>query len=190
MQIVSFAAGKNRDQGRDRIFIEQFYKGCLSCGIHQSMTYQCNSLRPLFAVMAATVKHTHTLTQSKEQQQRQQVKQVVLSYVWRCFIPWPSLHFDSVFAAFVTNQQKWLKVKGDSTLPHPHPTQPPAPPPDDFKAAASFIFFLFQHSTWLRALVLMLLMKWGGVGGGRRKTPKPADTVSLKFYFRTVNAVF
>lgn len=76
MQIVSFAAGKNRDQGRDLIFIELFCKGCLSCGMHQSMTYQCNSLRPLFAVMADAVKQ-HTHMQSKEQ--RQQVKQVVFS---------------------------------------------------------------------------------------------------------------
>lgn len=88
----------------------------------------------------------------------------------------------------MTNQQKWLKVKGDSTLPH---SPPPAPPPDEFKAAASIIYFLsFSTLYMVESTRINAAHEVKRGGGGKRKTPKPADTVSLKFYFRTVNAVF
>lgn len=121
MQIVSFAAGKNRDQGRDLIFIELFYKGCLSCGMHQSMTYQCNSLRPLFAVMADAVKqHTHTHAIKRA---------AAAGETSRAFL--------SLGEAYISTQlllplwqinKSGLKLKGiqPSPTPHPHPTSSPS----------------------------------------------------------------
>lgn len=63
-----------------------------------------------------------------------------------------SLRFDSAFAAFVPNQQKCLKVKGDwSTSPAHHLTSspPPALPPDEFKAPARIIYFLSFSSLYM-----------------------------------------
>lgn len=128
MQIVSFAASKNRDQGRDLIFIELFYKGCLSCDMHQSMTYQCNSLRPLFAVIANAIKHTHTHTikRAAAAAAGETSRASLMSGA-----PW------SLGEAYISTRlllplwqinKSGLKLKGiqPSATPHPQPTSSPS----------------------------------------------------------------
>lgn len=78
--------------GERSCFHSTVYTGCLSCGIHQSMTYHCNCLHPLFL---ATLWNTHT--QSKEWQR------VVLCCLTLSYPPRYSLQFNSAFDAFVSN---------------------------------------------------------------------------------------
>lgn len=160
-------------------FIWLFYKGCLGysgCGIHQSMTltYRCNSLHPLVVVIANTV---------KKNKKQKTIKKSCSRWSESCslvcdaglFPPRWSLHSDlsEAFTAFVTNQQKWLEVGGDFFFPARWVQS----------CSKCNLFIFFPYTVWSRALVLTQLMKW------RERNPKPADTVSLRFHFKTLNVI-
>lgn len=107
-----------------------------------------------FAVMADAAEHTqtHTIKGAAAAGGESSRALVVLDAP---LSPWWSLHFHSAQAAFVSNQQKCLKVKGDSTPLHHHhhpttsSTPPPALLPDEFKAAARIIYFLSFSSLYM-----------------------------------------
>lgn len=186
MQIVSFAAGRNRDQGRDLIFIELF------CRVAWAVIYHPQFPPSFFAVMADTVEHkqTHTIKGSAAAGGETSRAPICLTLPGEACI----------WTAFVSNQQKCLKVNGDST-PSPN-TRPPPAHLQPFRQMSSkllresFIFFLFHHSTWLRALVLTVLMKWAGGEGGRdwgggiEKNPKACRYCISKVLFEDSECSF
>lgn len=146
MQIVSFAAGKNRDMGRDLIFIEVFSKGCLSCGIHQSMTYRCNSRHPLFAAMADAVKHTRTHVRNQKSSRWNKSRSLMSDAPLSSGEAYVSTRL--LLPLWQINK-RGLKLKG-ILAPSPPPHAPtPSPPPDEFKATASIIYFLSFSSLYM-----------------------------------------
>lgn len=159
MQIVSFAAGRNRDQGRDGLFIEAFYKGCIGCGIHQSMTYRCHSLRPPVLCSHGRRRPTHTDTHNQRSGGGRRRNQSCSRVFDAPLSPGEACISTQLWLPLCQINKSALKLKG---------IQPPSPSHHHLQPFCqmsskllqeSFIFFLFHHSTWLRALVLTPLMK-------------------------------
>lgn len=155
-------------------FIWLFYKGCLGysgCGIRQSMTltYRCNSLHPLVVVVANT-KKTIKKSCSRWSESCSLVCDAGLFPPGEAYI----LTCRRLLLPLWQINKSGLKLEGIFFFPARWVQS---------CSKCNLFFFLFPYTVWSRALVLTQLMKW------RERNPKPADTVSLRFHFKTLNVI-